>query len=145
MAGLASVVYGGKLVVDSAVIIAESMNISKTVIGLTIVAVGTSLPELATCVMAVRRGHTDLAMGNIVGSNIWNILLVLPVTVLASPFDIPEDGLIDLGVMAVLSAYTLPLALRDKRITKWEGATLLCAYSAYIAWRTINAVMVAGA
>ncbi len=143
LGGLVGVIYGGKLVVDASVAIAEAMSISKTVIGLTIVAIGTSLPELATCVMAVRRGHTDLAMGNIVGSNIWNILLVLPVTVIVSPFQIPEDGLIDLGVMALLSAVTLPLALHQKRITRLEGAFLLAGYLSYISWRTATAVLAA--
>jgi cation:H+ antiporter len=140
VAGLVAVVIGGKFVVDSAVAVAEALNVSKAVIGLTIVAIGTSLPELATCIMAVRRGHTDLAMGNIVGSNIWNILLVLPVTVLVQPFKVPVGGLIDLGVMALITAALLPLALSKRSITRTEGGVLLLAYLSYMTWRTMTAL-----
>lgn len=143
LAGLAAVLYGGELTKDAAVTIAEQMGISQAVIGLTIVAIGTSLPELVTCVMAVRKNHGDLAVGNIVGSNIFNLLLVLSATLMVSkqPIAVPEGGVTDMMVMAGLSLVLLPMALLGgHNITRTHGALLLLAYVVYLSWRSFDAL-----
>ena len=134
--GLVALVFGGKLTVDSAVHIAEALQIPKVVIGLTIVAVGTSLPELVTSIMATRRGQTDLAIGNVVGSNIFNLLFVTGLSATVTPIEIPAGGIADLLIMTLLSLVLLPLAMTNqKKIVRSEGFFLLVAYFVYIVWR----------
>ncbi|MDH3585428.1 MAG: calcium/sodium antiporter, partial [Phycisphaerae bacterium] len=124
--GLFAVVLGGDLTVKGAVGVAEAFGISKAVIGLTIVAIGTSLPELATCVTAALRNHTDIAIGNVVGSNIWNLLLILAVTATINPLGVPSGGVGDLAVMGVLSIAVLPLVLIGPRqLARVEGIALV--------------------
>ncbi|MBI1368850.1 MAG: calcium/sodium antiporter [Planctomycetes bacterium] len=137
--GLVAVSAGGKLTVDAAVYIAEAVGISQTLIGLTIVALGTSLPELATSIMAARRGHADIAIGNVVGSNIFNILFVLSITATAHPVAIPVGGFTDLIALALLSFALLPIAFIGKNIvSRFEGLLLLVAYIGYILYRTFG-------
>ncbi|MBU0681635.1 MAG: calcium/sodium antiporter [Proteobacteria bacterium] len=134
--GLGALVFGGKLTVDAAIHIAEALQIPKVVIGLTIVAVGTSLPELVTSIMATRRGQTDLAIGNVVGSNIFNLLFVTGVSATVTPIDIPAGGIADLVVMTLLSLALLPIAMtHQKKIVRSEGFFLLAVYFGYIIWR----------
>ncbi|QNN24292.1 calcium/sodium antiporter [Planctomycetales bacterium ZRK34] len=141
VAGLCAVTGGGKLTVDAAVNIAQTIGLSQAVIGLTVVAIGTSLPELATSVMAARRGHTDIAMGNVVGSNIFNLLLIMGVTATCRPIPIPDAGHTDLIVMAVLSIALLPIAFIGRNnISRREGALLLAAYVGYLTWRTVTSL-----
>jgi len=142
IAGLAAVTGGGKLTVDAAVTIAESVGMSQAVIGLTIVAIGTSLPELATSVMAARRGHTDIAIGNVVGSNIFNLLLIMGTTASFRAIPIPPDGgHIDLIVMAALSLALIPIAFIGRNIiSRFEGGSLLAIYVGYLSWRTITSM-----
>jgi len=135
IAGLALVVVGGYLLVEGAVTLARSFDISETVIGLTIVAVGTSMPELVTSIMAALRKQTDVAFGNIVGSNIYNILGIGGVTAAISPSVVPAeivgfDNLVMIGasLLLVVFAYT------GRRISRWEGGVLLALYAGYIAW-----------
>lgn len=151
--GLVGLTVGGKLAVDSAIIIARSLGLSETLIGITIVAVGTSLPELATSVMAALKKKADIAVGNIVGSNIFNIFLVLGVsaTIRPLPFEIASD--IDLAVV-LLATILLFFVIhngwmvhrlffwwrqRDRYIIRrWEGAVLLgtyVTYMGYVVWR----------
>jgi len=138
LGGLAGVIGGGRLAVDGSVGLAESLGISQALVGLTAVALGTSLPELATCLMAVRRGHTDLAVGNVVGSNIFNLLLVLSLTALTRPLEVPPGGLSDLAMMAVLSLVLLPFAASGQnRLSRMEGALLLAGYLGYLTWRAV--------
>lgn len=138
LAGLVGVVAGGKFTVDGASAIAHALGVSDVIIGLTIVAVGTSLPELATCISAVRKGHTDIAVGNVVGSNIWNLLLILSVTSIVRAIVVPNGGYADLWMVAGLSAAMLPLAMRGERhIGRIAGLFLLIAYFAFITWRTL--------
>lgn len=131
--GLAIVVVGGKLLVDGAVGMARSWGISETVIGLTIVAVGTSMPEFVTSIVAAFRKHSDVALGNILGSNIYNILGIGGVTALIQPTAVPEqivtfDNLAMIGACAAL----LLFAATGRRIGRLEGALLLAGYVAYV-------------
>jgi cation:H+ antiporter len=130
--GLGLLVLGARLLVTGAVAIAETSGLSEAVIGLTIVAVGTSLPELATSVLAAVRRQGDIAVGNIVGSNIFNVLGILGTASLVSPLDDTSMSAVDLGVMIALALLLLPLARSGWRLTRWEGGLLLVTYVAYL-------------
>jgi cation:H+ antiporter len=105
------------------------------VIGLTVVAIGTSMPELVTSVVAARRGHGDVAFGNILGSNIFNILGILGITALVKPLAVPEViADFDIWVMLAATALLVATAVSGWRITRLEGAILLACYIAYLAW-----------
>jgi len=141
LGGLAGVSFGADWTVEFAVQIARGMGVSETVIGLTIISVGTTLPELATCILAARRGDPDLALGNIVGSNLFNLLCIGGIVSVIRPIPIPAEGHVDLLVMAFLSIVLLPLALRGGRvINRMEGAFLLLVYVSFLAWRLQQAV-----
>jgi len=133
--GLVLLTGGGHLTVEGAVGLAEVLGVPSSIIALVLIAVGTSLPELVTSVVASYRGQTDLAVGNIVGSNIFNLLFVLGITASLHPVPVPERGALDIVVMSVLSLALLPLALRYRNISRPEGAALLLAYAAYVGWR----------
>lgn len=134
--GLVTILIGGRLTVSAAVALAQALNVSEVVIGITVVAVGTSLPELVTSVIGVLRGQTDLVVGNVVGSNIFNSLFVLGTSASIGSVPVPEDGAADMVVMLLFSATLLPFAISGKyRISRVEGGILLAAYIAYIAWR----------
>jgi len=133
VSGLAGIIAGANLLVGSSIRIAGFLGVPDSVIGLTVVAVGTSLPELATSVAAAFRRQTDLALGNIIGSNIFNILGILGVTALVRPFRIPEnvvsfDAWVLLGVTALLVYY----AMSQARISRAEGVVFLLLYGAYL-------------
>ncbi len=131
--GLALVILGGYLLVAGAVTLAQSFGISETVIGLTIVAVGTSLPELVTSILAAIRKQTDVAFGNIVGSNIYNILFIGGATALIAPGDVPSDiARFDSVVMVGVSLVLVFFAWTRLRIARWEGLALLAAYMGYV-------------
>lgn len=133
IAGLALLIGGGKLLVDSAIVLATQMGISETVIGLTIVAVGTSLPELVTSVIAAVRKQADVAFGNIVGSNIYNILAIGGVTALIAPVEVPEQIVtFDNPAMIVASLLLLAFAWTGLRIGRREGALLIAGYVIYV-------------
>ncbi|MFQ3595041.1 MAG: calcium/sodium antiporter [Sphingomonadaceae bacterium] len=134
LAGLFLIIIGGKLLVDSAITLARVLGMSESVIGLTIVAVGTSLPELVTSVIAALRKQSDIAVGNVLGSNIYNILGIGGATGLIVPTAFPPDMLgIDLFVM-LGSAIALFLFALDRSVSRLEGALLLAAYVGYTAW-----------
>ncbi len=129
--GMGLIIWGSDISVDSATEIARLFGISERFIGLTIVALGTSLPELVTSVMAARKGNADIAIGNIVGSNIFNILFVIGCTVLITPVAFSENFRVD-AVVAILAAVFLWLCvLFDKKLDRREGAFMLAAYLAY--------------
>lgn len=131
--GLAVIIVGGKLLVDGAVALARSSGISETVIGLTIVAVGTSMPEFVTSLIAAFRGHSAVALGNIMGSNFYNILGIGGVTGIISPTVIPPEIVrFDSLVMAAASVALLVFAQTGFRIGRREGAVLLAGYAAYL-------------
>ena len=132
-AGAGGLVLGSDLLVEGAVAIARAAGISESVIGLTLIALGTSLPELATAVTAARHRHADLALGNALGSNIFNILLVLGVLVLIAPVQLAAEVLrFDLWVMVGVTVLLIPIMLSGGRISRLEGGLFLALYAAYI-------------
>ncbi len=138
--GLALTIFGARLLVTGAIDLAESFKVSQTIIGLTIVAVGTSLPELVTSLMAALRKHSDIAYGNIIGSNIYNILGILGVTAIVKPIDVPPQiAELDVWVMIGATALMLVLAATRWRIGRIEGGIMLAAYVAYCSWLATHA------
>ena len=133
LGGLAMTVLGARLLVGGAIALAEVAGVSDTVIGLTVVAVGTSLPELATSVMAAWRREPEIAFGNIVGSNIYNVLGILGITAAVHPIPVPEEIVrFDIWVMLAASAAMTAAAVTGWTITRREGAAMLAAYVLYI-------------
>lgn len=138
VAGLIGLVWGADRFVTGAVAIAEAWGMNQIVIGLTIVAVGTSLPELATSVVAAIRKESDMAVGNIVGSNIFNLLCILGLTALIQPIRNFSLSPVDLLAMAAVSLALWPLAASGGRISRIEGAMLLAAYVGYTGWLVLQ-------
>jgi cation:H+ antiporter len=132
MFGLGALVFGSRALVTGAVSIARSINVSETLIGLTIVAAGTSLPELATSIVAAWRRQTDIAIGNVVGSNFFNILGIVGLAGLVSPLDAPELSLIDLSALMLCALLFFPLAKTGFVVSRPEGAILLLIYAGYL-------------
>lgn len=136
--GLAAIVYGGDLVVDCASKIALSFGLSQTLVGLTVVALGTSLPELVTSIVAARRGENGLALGNVIGSNIFNILMVLALSAAVSPIAIGTEAVIDAMCLVVFSAITWFLCRSHQRISRVEGGIMLVMYLGYLVYICIR-------
>lgn len=135
LVGIALTIGGARLLVDSAVIVARDVGVSDTVIGLTVVAVGTSLPELVTSAVAAFRRHSDVALGNIIGSNIYNVLGILGITALVAPVRVPPEIIrLDIWVMVAATVLVVLFVRTGMRIVRLEGLALLVAYGAYIAW-----------
>jgi cation:H+ antiporter len=132
--GLVVLVIGSHLFVEGAITLATRWGMSQMAIGLTIVAVGTSLPELATSLLAAIKRQGDVAIGNIVGSNIFNVLGILGVAAMVHPLTAPELSWTDLGVMLVVSVALLPVVRSGGRISRGEGAALLAVYIGYTLW-----------
>ena len=130
--GLALLVFGAHFLVGGAVDVARQLGLSEAVIGLTIVAIGTSMPELATSVVAALRGEGDLAIGNVVGSNVFNVLGILGAAAVVRPLEIGGISPIDLAAMTFLAALLLPLMRTGFRLVRWEGGLLLALYAAYV-------------
>jgi cation:H+ antiporter len=138
--GVAGLVLGARLIVQGASEVAALMGISERVIGLTVVAVGTSLPELATTVVAARHNEPDLAVGNVVGSNIFNVLFVTGLAAVAHPLPVaPEIQRLDGPLMLGVCVLFYPLVWSGRRVTRWEGVLLLIGYAAYLAWTAARA------
>lgn len=134
LAGLAATLVGAKFLVAGAIELAGRLGMSEAVIGLTIVAIGTSMPELVTSVIAARKGQGDVAFGNVVGSNIFNILGILGVTALVRPLDVPTGiAGFDAWVLLAASAVMLVFARTGWRVGRREGAVMMLAYAAYVA------------
>lgn len=134
--GLAGLIFGGELFLDSATTLARRMGISESVIAITLVAGGTSLPELASSVVSLIKGKSDMALGNVIGSNIANILLILGLSATINPLTMGGITLVDLLVV-LLSAVLLFLAaftFRRRAVDRWEGVLFLVIYAAYIAY-----------
>ena len=134
VAGLGVLVVASQLFVGGAVVLAKSWGVTEAVIGLTVVAVGTSLPEFATSLVAAVRGHGDVAIGNVVGSNIFNVLGILGIAALINPIDTSGLSRVDLATMVVAALAMLPAARSGGVISRLEGAVLLFAYFGYTAW-----------
>ncbi|MCA1732263.1 MAG: calcium/sodium antiporter, partial [Acidobacteria bacterium] len=140
--GLVMLVGGSRFLIDAAVGLAERFGISELVIGLTIVAVGTSLPEIATSMIASFRGEADIAVGNVVGSNIFNILLVLGLAGVMAPGGVPIAASalrFDFPVMIAVAICCLPVFFTGYRVARWEGAVFLAYYIAYMAYIVLEA------
>ena len=132
IAGLGLLILGANLFVQSAVAIAKMFNVSDAIIGLTIVAIGTSLPELITSIVAAYKKESDIAIGNVVGSNIFNILGILGITALIIPISSAGISYIDLGVMLFTAIILFPLSRTGFSISRAEGVLLLAGYAGYI-------------
>ena len=140
--GLALLILGANWLVDSATLIARQFGLSELVIGLTVVAVGTSMPEIATSIIATIRGQRDLAVGNVVGSNIFNLLGVLGLAAVISPTGIPVSPAavnFDIPVMIATAVACLPIFFTGHSIQRWEGAVFLGYYVAYTAYLLLDA------
>jgi cation:H+ antiporter len=140
--GLALLVFGSQALVNSASDIAADLGVSDLVIGLTVVAIGTSLPEVATSVLAAIRGQRDLAVGNAIGSNLFNLLAVLGVTAVISPTAIRVAASavqVDIPVMVAVAVACLPLFANGYVLYRWEGIAFLVAYAAYLTWLVLDA------
>jgi cation:H+ antiporter len=142
LAGLGILVLGARWLVDSSVVLAQNLGVSDAVIGLTIVAAGTSLPEVATSVVATFRGQRDIAIGNVVGSNIYNLLAILGVSALVTPGGLsvaPEMLRIDIPVMIAVAVICLPAFYTGYLIRRWEGFVFLAAYVGYTTYLVLAA------
>lgn len=140
LVGLAIIIFGGRFLVSGAVDLARMIGMSETVIGLTIVAVGTSMPELVTSIMAALRKQADVAVGNILGSNIYNILGIGGITGLIAPTVVPPEMLrLDMLVMIGASVLLFFFARSGGRISRVEGGFFVAIYAAYVTWLVINA------
>ncbi|MBK5965509.1 sodium:calcium antiporter [Thiocystis minor] len=146
-AGLILLVLGSRWLVEGAIAFATWMGVSELVIGLTIVAAGTSLPEVATSILAALRGERDIAVGNAVGSNIFNLLCVLGISALVAPTALPvSSGMLsfDLPIMIAVAVACLPIFFTGYVIARWEGLLFLAYYIAYTAWLFLHATDHAG-
>lgn len=133
--GIAGLVKGAELIRDGAVGIATVLGVSERVIGLTIVALGTSLPELATCVVAARHRQPDIAVGNIIGSNIFNILAVVGATATFFPLDVSTQTVyVDAPVMLGVAVLTIPVLRTGHEVSRHEGVMFLVIFAAYLTW-----------
>ncbi|MDY5846351.1 MAG: calcium/sodium antiporter [Bariatricus sp.] len=132
--GIAAIAIGGDLVVDSATEIAVNFGLSQTFIGLTIVAMGTSLPELVTSMIAAKKGENDLALGNVVGSNLFNILLILGASSAICPIIVEVNALYDMVILTVFSVFVLICAKSRNHLSKKEGILFLVLYTVYFAY-----------
>lgn len=136
--GLLAIIGGGTLVVDSASYIAGELGMSETLVGLTIVAVGTSLPELVTSVVASIKKENDIAIGNVIGSNIFNVLLILGLTSTIKPLNLNSEALIDLVVLFASGLLVLIISRLGKNMKKWQGILFVLLYVAYLAYIIIR-------
>lgn len=132
--GIITIILGGKLVVDSATIIAQHLGMSDTLIGLTIVSIGTSLPELVTSVVAARKGESGLSLGNAIGSNIMNILFILGVSGALTPIAVISENIIDMAVLIGVAVFVFILAKISDKMTRAKGVAFMGIYGVYLAY-----------
>jgi cation:H+ antiporter len=137
VAGIALVLLGAEFLVDGSIEIARSLEVSEAMIGLTVIAIGTTSPELVTTLTSTLRGERDIAVGNLLGSSVYNIAVILGITVLTAPAElqIPQEVLAaDLLVLAVVTLITVPVLLSGHRISRLEGGAYVAAYLGYLVW-----------
>jgi cation:H+ antiporter len=140
LAGIGLVLVGAELLVDGSIDVARSLEVSEATIGLTVIAIGTSAPELVTTLTSTLRGDRDIAVGNLLGSTVYNVALILGITVLAAPgaLPIPDEVIAaDLLVLAVVALITVPVLLSGHRISRLEGGAFVAAYGGYLVWVTL--------
>lgn len=130
--GCACLVYGGQLMVDKAAVLAREWGISERIIGLTILAAGTSLPELATSMMAARKGSNGLALGNAIGSNVFNIAFVIGICSIVKPMAVSDISVVDWFTLIFCNVLLWMLAFARRSLTSWKGAVLVAAYIVYL-------------
>ena len=142
--GAALIAYGANLLVEHGTIIAQKLGVPETVIALTFVALGTSLPELITTITSLKKGHASLGIGNVIGANVFNLVLVSGMAVTIAPFDVPVGKLLlgrnaslvlDIPLMLLVMLLLTVPALTKKRLSRWQGITLLCIYAAFCAFQ----------
>lgn len=138
--GLAAVIFGGDLVVDNAVAIAEALNWSETFIGLTIIAIGTSLPELVTSIVAAKKGESGLALGNVIGSNLFNIMFVLGLSTAISPIATDSSMVINAIILCVITAFVYIVSLINKGLGRITGGVCVAGYVAYSTYLILTTV-----
>lgn len=134
--GLLGLVFGGKWIVDGAIKIAEGFNVSQSLIGLTVVAIGTSLPELATSAVAAYKKQSDIAIGNVVGSNIFNIFWILGLSAVINPLPFSKDSVIDI-IMTIVASLILFLIMfigKKHTVERWQGVLMILIYIGYVAY-----------
>ena len=138
--GLAGLIFGGRFFVDHTVSIAERFHVSEAFISITLMAIGTSLPELATCVVAAMKGKNQLALGNVIGSNIFNIALIIGTSAMISPFEIESISTIDMAmvIIAVLLLWLAALTFKKRVLDRVEGAIFVLVYIAYMVYLTMH-------
>lgn len=138
--GLAGLIFGGQFFVDHTVSIAERFHVSEAFISITLMAIGTSLPELATCVVAAMKGKNQLALGNIIGSNIFNISLIIGASAAISPFEIQSISTVDMAIVivAVLLLWMAALTFKKRMLDRVEGAIFILVYIAYMVYLTMH-------
>jgi len=138
--GAALIAWGADLLVEHGTIIAQALGVPETVIALTFVALGTSLPELVTTITSLKKGHAHLGIGNVIGANVFNLVLVSGVSVTLAPFDVPEGKMLfgrnaslvmDIPLMLIVMALLCIPALTTKKLQRWQGVLLLCIYAAF--------------
>lgn len=138
--GLLCLIAGSNMFVDNASFVASSLGVSDAVIGLTIVAGGTSLPELATSIVSAKKGNSDIAIGNVIGSNVFNILMIIGITGLVKPMHIAGITTLDLIMMLASMLLMWFFCRTTYKVKRWEGAVLTIVYLAYLTWLIMNAV-----
>lgn len=138
--GLLCLIAGSNMFVDNASFVASSLGVSDAVIGLTIVAGGTSLPELATSMVSAKKGNSDIAIGNVIGSNVFNILMIIGITGLVKPMHIAGITTLDLIMMLASMLLMWFFCRTTYKVKRWEGAVLTIVYIAYLTWLVMNAV-----
>jgi len=141
--GLVIIVLGAQFLVGGAVGLAESLGISQTLIGLTVVAIGTSAPEIATTIVATIKGERSIAIGNLIGSSTLNLTVILGASLLFGPHQVVIDQAlirVDLPVMVGVALICVPVFAIGKRVSRWEGALMVAAYAAYLSYLIVQAV-----
>ena len=138
--GLLCLIAGSNMFVDNASFVASSLGVSDAVIGLTIVASGTSMPELATSMVSAKKGNSDIAIGNVIGSNVFNILMIIGITGLVKPMHIAGITTLDLIMMLASMLLMWFFCRTTYKVKRWEGAVLTIIYLAYLTWLIMNAV-----
>ena len=136
--GLSALIFGSNIFVDNATEIARLMGVSEAIIGLTIVAAGTSLPELATSIVSARKGQSGIAIGNVLGSNVFNILFIIGLTGMVTPMHISGITTIDFGVMLISMLMLWLMSFTKYTLSRWEGAVLAILYIIYVGWLICN-------
>mgnify|MGYP002905811352 FL=1 len=139
--GLVAIVIGGQVVVNCSETIARGFGLSETLIGLTICSIGTSLPELVTSVVAAKKNQAGMALGNVIGSNIFNILLVGGLASAISPIAMNMNNLIDIVILVIVSVYIMALVWKKQLLTRAGGVSMLAVYAAYMVYICVREVL----